>query len=170
MQKFCTQPHGKVVRSPLRGMGKKKMGGKKKFCGILQKCFNIIARSHKTFGRSCKKNFLFRSMYVRVRETKNKTKNTKMERAHPLERFIEFYFVIGLKYKEIKSVHGSRHSFLISERHLKRLLNRLFCHKAYTDLAVLVEFISNQLQYPGQLYGYRWMYAKCNVMIVGSIT
>ena len=62
-----------------------------------------------------------------------------------------------------------RHGVLISERHLKRLLNArgLFRSKAYTDLTVLVEFISNQLQYSGQLQRYRWMYAKCYVMIVG---
>ena len=29
-----------------------------------------------------------------------------MERAHSWERFIEFYFEIGLKYKDIKSVLG----------------------------------------------------------------
>ena len=33
--------------------------------------------------------------------------------------------------------------------------------KAYSDLSVLVDFISDQLQYSGQLHGYRWMYAKC---------
>ncbi|CAL8234156.1 unnamed protein product [Arctogadus glacialis] len=31
----------------------------------------------------------------------------------------------------------------------------------HQDLSVLVDFISDQLQYSGQLHGYRWMYAKC---------
>ncbi|XP_038133904.1 uncharacterized protein LOC119778637 [Cyprinodon tularosa] len=82
---------------------------------------------------------------------------------HPWEKFIHFYFSIGLTYKDIKSVLGCRHGFDISERHLKRLLRArgLSRRKEYSDLAVLVEFISNELQFSGQLHGYRWMYAKC---------
>lgn len=76
--------------------------------------------------------------------------------AHLWERFIAFYFEIGLKFKDITSVLGSRHVFLITERHLKRLLNArgLFRPKAYSDLAV---------------HGYRWMYTECNLMIVGLV-
>ncbi|KAL3977653.1 SLAM family member 8 [Sarotherodon galilaeus] len=86
-----------------------------------------------------------------------------MEDTHPFERFIDFYFELGLNYKDIKTVLCSRHSFHISERHLKRVLSTRghTRHKAYSDLAVLVEFIDNQLQYSGQLHGYRWMYTKC---------
>ncbi|XP_042073225.1 uncharacterized protein LOC121813492 [Haplochromis burtoni] len=86
-----------------------------------------------------------------------------MEDTHPFERFIDFYFELGLNYKDIKTVLCIRHSFHISERHLKRVLSARghTRHKAYSDLAVLVEFIDNQLQYSGQLHGYRWMYAKC---------
>lgn len=80
-----------------------------------------------------------------------------------MEQFIEFYFKLGLKYKDIKSVLDRRHGFRISERHLERKLSARghVRRKAYSHLAVLVEFISNQLQYSGQLHGYRWMYAKC---------
>ena len=80
-----------------------------------------------------------------------------------LGRFINVYFELGLKYLDIKSILASRHAFHISERHLKRIL-RDRGHsrsKAYSDLSVLVDFISDQLQYSGQLHGYRWMYAKC---------
>ena len=80
-----------------------------------------------------------------------------------MEQFIDFYFELGLKYKDITSVLGNRHGFLVSERHLKRIL-RARGHArrhAYSELAVLVDFIHNQLQYSGQLHGYRWMYAKC---------
>lgn len=45
-----------------------------------------------------------------------------------MEQFIEFYFELGLKYKDIKSVLNRRHGFEISKRHLKRKLppERLF--------------------------------------------
>ena len=78
-------------------------------------------------------------------------------------QFIDFYFRIGLTYKDIKSILARRHGFDISERHLKRILRArgLSRRNGYCDLAVLVEFIRNELQYSGQLHGYRWMYAKC---------
>lgn len=37
------------------------------------------------------------------------------------EKFIEFYFDLGLKYKDIKTVLGSRHGFDISERRRSRI-------------------------------------------------
>ncbi|XP_051939858.1 uncharacterized protein LOC127613013 [Hippocampus zosterae] len=86
-----------------------------------------------------------------------------MERVQPFVSLIEFYFEIGLKYKDIKSVLDVKYGFQISERHLKRVLNQrgLFRRKTFNDLAVLVDFIRNQLQHSGQLHGYRWMYSKC---------
>ena len=69
--------------------GKKLMGKKK----VTQKCFNV--------GQS-----IYGS-----RKPKTKQTNTKMEFAQPWERLIEFYFEIGLKYKDIKSVLSSRHGF-----------------------------------------------------------
>ncbi|KAI3362647.1 hypothetical protein L3Q82_001631 [Scortum barcoo] len=59
--------------------------------------------------------------------------------------------------------NGSREHGPLSERHLKRVLcaKGLSRRKAYSDLVDLVDFIRNQLQYSGQLHGYRWMYAKC---------
>ncbi len=39
-----------------------------------------------------------------------------------MEQFIEFYFELGLKYKEIRAVLSTRHGFYVSERHLKRIL------------------------------------------------
>ncbi|KAK2810384.1 hypothetical protein Q5P01_000407 [Channa striata] len=79
------------------------------------------------------------------------------------EPFIELYFELGLKYKDIKSVLSSKHNFHISERHLKRILRArgYSRRKAYSDLADMVDFIRNQLQNSGQLHGYRWMYVKC---------
>ena len=80
-----------------------------------------------------------------------------------LGRFINVYFELGLKYLDIKSILASRHAFHISERPLKRILRDRghFLRKAFSDLSVLVDFIRDQLQYSGQLHGYRWMYAKC---------
>ncbi|XP_041834069.1 uncharacterized protein LOC121635073 [Melanotaenia boesemani] len=85
-----------------------------------------------------------------------------MEFPHPLEKFIKFYFEIGLQYKDIVTVLAQKHGLHISLTHLKRLLNLCGCHrKDYSELAVLVEFIRRELQHSGQLHGYRWMYAKC---------
>lgn len=80
-----------------------------------------------------------------------------------MEQFIEVYFELGLKYKDMQSVLSSRHGFDISERHLKRILRErgLFRRKNYSSLVDLVDLIRNQLQLSGQLHGYRWMYAKC---------
>ncbi|CAL8274798.1 unnamed protein product [Gadus morhua 'NCC'] len=70
-------------------------------------------------------------------------------------RFIDVYFELGLKYSDIKSILASRHAFQISERHLKRILRDRghSRRKVYSDLSVLVDFISHQLQYSGQLHG-----------------
>ncbi|KAK7930049.1 hypothetical protein WMY93_006444 [Mugilogobius chulae] len=58
---------------------------------------------------------------------------------------------------------ASRHGVTLSERHLKRILrNRGHSRqKDFSDLAVLVDFITTQLRGSGQLHGYRWIYAKC---------
>ena len=63
-------------------------------------------------------------------------------------RFIDVYFELGLKYSDIKAILASRHAFQISERHLKRILRDRghSRRKAYSDLSVLVDFISDQLQ------------------------
>lgn len=70
-----------------------------------------------------------------------------MECTHMRERLIKPYFEFDLKYEETLKdslKHGG-----------------LSHHRAYSDPAVLVEFIRNQLRYSGQLHRYRWMYAKC---------
>lgn len=83
--------------------------------------------------------------------------------AHEWGHLIDFYFKLGLKYKDLTAVMASRHRVTLSERHLKRILRERghARRKEFSDLAVLVEFISTQLQGSGQLHGYRWMYAKC---------
>ncbi|KAK1172320.1 hypothetical protein AOXY_G4861 [Acipenser oxyrinchus oxyrinchus] len=80
-----------------------------------------------------------------------------------IEQCIEFYFHLWLKYKDIVSVLYTRHGYVISERHLKRISKsrRLFRRKGYTEIEEVINFIHAQLQTSGQLHGYRWMYAKC---------
>ena len=124
-----------IVTEPPKGHG----GRKKKndlLCEISQK----TARYRKPTSGS---EFNFR---VRGKPT------TTME----FGRFIDVYFELGLKYSDIKAILASRHAFQISERHLKRILRDRghSRRKAYSDLSVLVDFISHQLQYSGQLHGY----------------
>ena len=77
-----------------------------------------------------------------------------------MERFIEFYFNLGLKYRDIRVALARRHNYRISVRHVKRILAEMGLNRQqYSDLGELVEFIRDQLQYSGQLHGYRWMYA-----------
>lgn len=85
------------------------------------------------------------------------------EMEHEWGSLIDFYFDLGLQYKDLTAVLASRHGVKMSERQLKRILRSRgrSRRKRFSDLAVLVEFISNQLQGSGQLHGYRWMYAKC---------
>lgn len=71
-----------------------------------------------------------------------------------------FYFEIGLKYKHI--CLDRRHGHQIRERHLKKVLRtRGQAQKDYSELAVVVEYIRNELLFSGQLHGYWWMYGKC---------
>ena len=145
-----------VSTEPPKGHGgkKKKLVEKKKkklVCEISQKVLRDIAKDFARYRKPTSgSEFNFR---VRGKPT------TTME----FGRFIDVYFELGLKYSDIKSILASRHAFHISERHLKRILRDRghSRRKAYSDLSVLVDFISDQLQYSGQLHGYRWMYAKC---------
>ncbi len=41
-----------------------------------------------------------------------------------MEQFIEFYFELGLKYKEIRSVLSTRHGFDVSDRQLKMIFRK----------------------------------------------
>ncbi|XP_029975096.1 uncharacterized protein LOC115408457 [Salarias fasciatus] len=80
-----------------------------------------------------------------------------------LQDLVELYFYLGLHHKDITTLLASRHRFIVSERHLKRLLRSygLFRRKNYASYDRIITFIQEQLQASGQLHGYRWMYAKC---------
>uniref|UniRef100_W5NLA5 Uncharacterized protein n=1 Tax=Lepisosteus oculatus TaxID=7918 RepID=W5NLA5_LEPOC len=77
-----------------------------------------------------------------------------------IAEFIEVYFQLGLKHKDITLVLASHHGYIITERHLKCILKSksLFRRKDYNKI---IMFIQLQLQSSGQLHGYRWMHAKC---------
>lgn len=80
-----------------------------------------------------------------------------------IHELIKFYFNLGLKYKDITSVLAVRHRYILTERHLKRILRscRLFRRKGYNDINEVITFITEQLKTSGQLHGYRWMHSKC---------
>nr|XP_046264635.1 uncharacterized protein LOC124069481 [Scatophagus argus] len=80
-----------------------------------------------------------------------------------MANLIGLYFDLGLTYKDIQRLLASRHRYIISERHLKRILksSHLSQRQEYTSLDQVITFIHEQLQISGQLHGYRWMYTKC---------
>ncbi|XDV33831.1 hypothetical protein PO909_004099 [Leuciscus waleckii] len=75
---------------------------------------------------------------------------------------ITFYFKLGMSYKDIVRSLALRHGYVISERHMKRILklNGLF-RRTFADLNEILGFIIDQLNGPGRLHGYRWMHTKC---------
>ncbi|XP_065129177.1 uncharacterized protein [Paramisgurnus dabryanus] len=77
------------------------------------------------------------------------------------ETLIDFYFQLGMSYKNILQSLALQGIFL-SERHLHRILrNRGLYRRQYGDLGAGIDFIFDQLQGSGRDHGYRWMYAKC---------
>ena len=73
---------------------------------------------------------------------------------------IECYFGLGMQYKDIlKSL--ALEGFIISERHLHRLLRARSLQRRKYDLDAGIDFIADQLHDTGKGHGYRWMYTKC---------
>jgi len=77
--------------------------------------------------------------------------------------FIEYYFQLGMSQKDIVVALAVNHDILLSERHLRRILQslNLYRRRNYTDLGNVVLFIQRTLNTSGMLHGYRWMYHKC---------
>lgn len=77
-------------------------------------------------------------------------------------RFIKFYFGLGLQQEEIISFL-LKDDVSISSRHLKRVLKhlQLWRRKRYSNVDDVLSFIEEQLQCSSQLHGYRWMHLKC---------
>ncbi|VDI11446.1 Hypothetical predicted protein [Mytilus galloprovincialis] len=80
-----------------------------------------------------------------------------------MEKYIRVYFEMGLDYMEILALLAKHHHYIISYRHLKRILKklRLFRRKHYTPLEDVVAFIKDNIKGSGRLHGYRWMFMKC---------
>ncbi|KAK7886502.1 hypothetical protein WMY93_026123 [Mugilogobius chulae] len=74
---------------------------------------------------------------------------------------IEFYFNLGLKYKDIVQTLDL-HGISISERHLHRILRARHLYRQKYDLDTGIDFIIDQLQGPGRDHGYRWTKCKQN--------
>lgn len=75
---------------------------------------------------------------------------------------ILFYFHTGVNYTDFLKGLAARHgvvAVVLSKRHLIRLLKRYNLNqKQYANLSNVVV---HQLDGPGRLHGYRWMYNKC---------
>ena len=88
-------------------------------------------------------------------------------------QLIQFYFGLGLTYKEIVLCLVFRHKRQLPERQLRRLLCIMGLHrrKELSDIYVAV-YVDNKLSRSGQLHGYRQMYLKCiqNAFVVNQET
>lgn len=82
--------------------------------------------------------------------------------APEIQDAILLYFNIGLQYLEILDALASQHGFVLSLRHLKRILRENGLQRRnYSDLGTTIDFIRSQLNTSSRLHGYRWMHAKC---------
>lgn len=81
------------------------------------------------------------------------------------DAIINVYFEMELKYCDIVRALALYHDIVISERHLKRILNGmgLFRRKGYSDVIDVISFVELQLKESGRQHGYRWMTQKCSV-------
>ena len=84
----------------------------------------------------------------------------KMERRSEL---VNFYCHLGMSYNDIFAALAMRDGTILSRRTLLRILkdNRLNRRKEYSDLGRVIDSIQEQLQGPGKMHGYRWMFTKC---------
>ena len=83
-----------------------------------------------------------------------------MEERHNL---IKHYFHLGFSNKEILNCLAQNHHCIISIRTLKRLTKKyaLYRRKEQTDIVEVALFIIQELQSHSQMYGFRWMHARC---------
>ena len=84
------------------------------------------------------------------------------ENTENTERLIKLYFELGLSDSEILSFLTLSHHVIISISTLKRKLRsmRLSRKKDFSDLLEVALFITQELEWSGQLHGYRWMHQK----------
>ncbi|KAJ8017685.1 hypothetical protein HOLleu_44735 [Holothuria leucospilota] len=75
---------------------------------------------------------------------------------------IREYFLLGLSNREILLALSEFDGIIISNRHLKRLINRggLFRRKNHDNIVDVALFVNNELERSGNLHGYRWFRQK----------
>lgn len=79
------------------------------------------------------------------------------------DNLLKKYHRLGYTQNEMQVSLAVKHGIAISERHLRRHLNRLrlFRRKDHTDVAEVSVFVMNELRTCGQQLGYRMMHLKC---------
>lgn len=77
------------------------------------------------------------------------------------DKFIEFYFNLGMTQREILSALAHNQGIILSQRHLRRILSRhsLGRRKNFSDIGDVVLYINETLA-NGNKHGYRWMFNK----------
>jgi hypothetical protein len=77
-------------------------------------------------------------------------------------RWIEYYYDLGMSHRDIVFSLSSNQGIIISERHLRRILKmKNLCRRNnYSDIGTVTLFINETLN-SGQKHGYRWMFHKC---------
>ena len=78
-----------------------------------------------------------------------------------MDGFIDKYFKDGMTNIEIREILRCTHGYIVSERTLKRVLQRLGLTRRYVDLLEAACFVENEISSSGNGNGYRWMHAKC---------
>ncbi|KAF3854256.1 hypothetical protein F7725_022311, partial [Dissostichus mawsoni] len=76
------------------------------------------------------------------------------------DALIKLYFGLGMSYQDILTTLALQ-GIIVSKSTLRRILRACGLNRRkYADLEVAIDYIVGQLGGPGQLHGYRWMYAK----------
>jgi len=80
-----------------------------------------------------------------------------------VDNLITVYHCMGMQNMEICNCLLLQHGLTVSERTVKRRLNKLhlFRKMNYSDDTTVAAFIEETLQGAGGMHGYRWMYLKC---------
>ena len=79
------------------------------------------------------------------------------------DAMVSFYFHLGLKQKEIVAALVVKHGYIITQRHLRRILRglNLYRRHLYSDPEEVLNFLMGQMNGSGQLHGYIIMHQKC---------
>lgn len=77
------------------------------------------------------------------------------------DSLIKIYFNLGMGYQDMLTTLALQ-GIIVSKRQLTRILRAFGLYRRqYANIEDAIDFIVGQLEGPGKLNGYRWMYAKC---------